>query len=81
MNEAERDITKSDAFISSEDVFRAVGSRQLLARDKQFAVAAVVAHFSGVRVDEIRAFTVEESPLYYGLIIRRLRVRRREPTP
>ena len=70
MSLPQRDITKSDAFIPHEDVARAVGPRLLL------SVREIIACVVGVSPDDITAFDIEESPFHYGLIIRRLRVRK-----
>ena len=67
-NEAPRDITKSDAFVSWNDARRLAGAH---GRDPRHFVAALV----GVPQESLLAFVVEAPTQAHGYVVHRLRVR------
>ena len=67
-NEAPRDITKSDAFVSWDDARRLAGSPL---RDPQHFVAALV----GVPRENLLAFVVDMPNDVHGYVVRHLRVK------
>lgn len=67
-DEAPRDITKSDAFVSWDDARRLVGAH---GRDPEHFVAALV----GVPRESLLAFVVDMPNHVHGFVVRQLRVR------